>query len=96
MKNSSKVLSLVGLATRAGKTVSGEFSAKSPSKQEKAFLFWWPKTRQKIHGRNSGTCAIFTKYRFMFLEIKRNWENTAEGNSAPALRFRMKILRKQS
>ena len=47
MKNSSKVLSLVGLATRAGKTVMVSSSTeKSVQKQEKAFLFSWPwKTR---------------------------------------------------
>ena len=92
MKNSSKVLSLVGLATRAGKTVSGEFSTEKSVKTGKGFLVLVAEDASE----NSGTCAIFTKYRFMFLEIKRNWENTAEGNSAPALRFRMKILRKQS
>ena len=38
MKNSSKVLSLVGLATRAGKTVSGEFSTEKSVKTGKSFL----------------------------------------------------------
>ena len=38
MKNSSKVLSLVGLATRAGKTVSGEFSTEKSVKTGKGFL----------------------------------------------------------
>ena len=86
MKNSSKVLSLVGLATRAGKTVSGEFSTEKSVKTGKGFLVL------VAEDASENT----RKYRFMFLEIKRNWENTAEGNSAPALRFRMKILRKQS
>ena len=38
MKNSSKVLSLVGLATRAGKTVSGEFSTEKSVKSGRSHL----------------------------------------------------------
>lgn len=34
----NKVLSLIGLATRAGKTVSGEFSTEKSVKSQKAFL----------------------------------------------------------
>lgn len=34
----NKILSLVGLATRAGKTVSGEFSTEHAVKSDKAFL----------------------------------------------------------
>ena len=37
MKN-SKVLSLIGLATKAGKTVSGEFSTEKSVKTGKGFL----------------------------------------------------------
>ena len=37
MKN-SKVLSLIGLATKAGKTVSGEFSTEKSVKSGKGFL----------------------------------------------------------
>lgn len=37
MKN-NKILSLVGLATKAGKTVSGEFSVEKSVKSKKSFL----------------------------------------------------------
>ena len=36
--NSSKALSLIGLATKAGKTVSGEFSTEKSVKTGKGFL----------------------------------------------------------
>ena len=38
MKNNNKVLSLVGLATKAGKTVSGEFSTEKSVKTGKGLL----------------------------------------------------------
>ena len=38
MKKNNKVLSLVGLATKAGKTVSGEFSTEKSVKSGKGFL----------------------------------------------------------
>ena len=34
----NKILSMIGLATRAGKTVSGEFSVEKAVKTRKAFL----------------------------------------------------------
>ena len=37
-KSNPKVLSLVGLATRAGKTVSGEFSTEKSVKSGKGYL----------------------------------------------------------
>ena len=38
MKNNNKVLSLLGLATKAGKVVSGEFSTEKSVKTGKGFL----------------------------------------------------------
>ena len=38
MKNNNKVLSLLGLATRAGKVASGEFSTEKSVKTGKGFL----------------------------------------------------------
>lgn len=49
MKNSSKVLSLVGLATRAGKTVSGEFSTEKSVKTGKGFLVLVAEERVRKH-----------------------------------------------
>ena len=96
MKNSSKVLSLVGLATRAGKTVSGEFSTEKSVKTGKGFLVLVAEdasenTRKKFRDM----CDFYEVPVYVFGD-KEELENTAEGNSAPALRFRMKILRKQS
>lgn len=38
MENRKRILNLIGLATRAGKTVSGEFSTEKAVKSGKAFL----------------------------------------------------------
>lgn len=38
MKEMNRILSMIGLATRAGKTVSGEFSVEKAVKQKKAKL----------------------------------------------------------
>ncbi len=38
MENNRKILNLIGLATKAGKTVSGEFSTERAVKTGKAFL----------------------------------------------------------
>ena len=38
MKNNNKVLSLLGLATKAGKIASGEFSTEKSVKSGKGFL----------------------------------------------------------
>ena len=38
MKNNNKVLSLLGLATKAGKVASGEFSTEKSVKTGKGFL----------------------------------------------------------
>ena len=38
MDNRQKVINLIGLATKAGKTVSGEFSTEKAVKSKKAYL----------------------------------------------------------
>ena len=91
MKNNNKVLSLLGLATKAGKVASGEFSTEKSVKTGKGFLVLVADDASQ----NSRTCVIFTKYRSTLLPTKKNWADSAEKNSAPALRYRMKTLQKQ-
>ena len=50
-----KVLSLIGLAMKAGKCASGEYMTESETKSGKARL---------------GICVNFTKFQFVFTEIK--------------------------
>lgn len=96
MKNNNKVLSLVGLATKAGKIASGEFSTEKSVKTGKGFSGSGSRlTHQKTPERNSVICVNFTKFRFTSLQIKKNSENSAEKNFVPVWRYRMKTLRKQ-
>ena len=94
MKNNNKVLSLLGLATKAGKIASGEFSTEKSVKSGKGFLVLVA-TLQIIQRKNSVICVSFTKYRYISSRIKRNWENSAARNFVPVWRYRMRTLRKQ-
>ena len=95
MKNNNKVLSLLGLATKAGKVASGEFSTEKSVKTGKGFLVLVADDASQNTRKSSRTCVIFTKYRSTLLPTKKNWADSAEKNSAPALRYRMKTLQKQ-
>ena len=94
MKNNNKVLSLLGLATKAGKIASGEFSTEKSVKSGKGFLVLVAadaseNTKKKFRNMS------FTKYRYISSRIKRNWENSAARNFVPVWRYRMRTLRKQ-
>ena len=91
MKNNNKVLSLLGLATKAGKIASGEFSTEKSVKSGKGFLVLVAADASE----NSVICVSFTKYRYISSRIKRNWENSAARNFVPVWRYRMRTLRKQ-
>ena len=95
MKNNNKVLSLLGLATKAGKIASGEFSTEKSVKSGKVFWYWLRQTHPKIQRKNSVICVSFTKYRYISSRIKRNWENSVARNFVPVWRYRMRTLRKQ-
>ena len=86
MKNNNKVLSLVGLATKAGKIASGEFSTEKSVKTGKGFL---------VLVAADASENTRTKFRFTSSQIKKNSENSAEKNFVPVWRYRMKTLRKQ-
>ena len=69
--NCNKVLSLIGLSTKAGKIVSGEFSTEKAVKTGKAWLVIVSaeasdNTKKKFHNMS---------------EEKRNWEEPWEKNS---------------
>ena len=92
MKN-NKVLSLIGLATKAGKTVSGEFSTEKSVKTGKGFLALVPPKTQK---RNFGICVPIMKFRYISFQTKRAWAEQWAKNSVPALPCRTKILQRRS
>ena len=61
-----RVLSLVGLATKAGKTASGEFMTESVTKSGKAALVIVAKDASD----NTKICVNFIRFQFVFTEIK--------------------------
>ena len=93
MKNNNKVLSLLGLATKAGKVASGEFSTEKSVKTGKGFLVLVADdASQNTRKKFQNMCDF---YEVPLLPTKKNWADSAEKNSAPALRYRMKTLQKQ-
>ena len=95
MKN-NKVLSLIGLATKAGKTVSGEFSTEKSVKQEMVSWHWWQMMPPKTQKRNFGICVPIMKFRYISFQTKRAWAEQWAKNSVPALPCRTKILQRRS
>ena len=96
MKN-NKVLSLIGLATKAGKTVSGEFSTEKSVKTGKGFLALVAddaseNTKKKF--RNMCTC--YEEFRYISFQTKRAWAEQWAKNSVPALPCRTRILQRRS
>ena len=70
MKN-NRVLSLIGLATKAGKTVSGEFSTEKSVKTGKGLLVIVAEDASENTKKKFRICAVFMKFRFSSSQIKR-------------------------
>ena len=68
----NKVLSLIGLATKAGKTVSGEFSTEKSVKQEKVSWHWWQMMPPKTQKRNFGILCTYYEVPLYFLSDKES------------------------
>ena len=94
MKN-SKVLSLIGLATKAGKTVSGEFSTEKSVKTGKGFLALVADDASENTKKKFRNMCI-TKFRYISFQTKRAWAEQWAKNSVPALPCRTKILQRRS
>ena len=90
----NKVLSLIGLATKAGKTASGEFLTEREVKSGKAALVQG--MRPRIQKRNFGICVIIIKYQSIFMKIKIPWGMQWENSSAHLLQYWMRDLQKES
>lgn len=95
MKN-NKVLSLIGLATKAGKTVSGEFSTEKSVKTGNGFLALVADDASENTKRNFGICVPIMKFRYISFQTKRAWAEQWAKNSVPALPCRTKILQRRS
>ena len=85
-----KILSLVGLATRAGKTASGEFCTEKEVKTGRAALVIV-----------AGDASENTKKKFrdmcesIFIKIKIPWGMQWERNSGHLLQYWTKVLRRK-
>ena len=91
MKN-NRVLSLIGLATKAGKTVSGEFSTEKSVKTGKGLLVIVAEDASENTKKKFRNMCSF----YEVIQIKRALAGQWERNSVPAWLSRMKTLRKQS
>lgn len=60
--NKNKIKSLIGLATKARKVVSGEFSTEKAVRSGQAKLVVIARTRLTIRKRNFEICARITRY----------------------------------
>ena len=80
--NQNKILSLIGLATKAGRTVSGEFSTEKEVKSGRAALV--------IVADDVITCQS------IFIKIKIPWVMQWENSSGRPLRYWMRDLQKES
>ena len=70
----NRALSMISLATKAGKTKSGEFMTEKEVKEGRA--------HRTIQKRNFRTCVIFIKCQYTFLKIKIPWAMRWEKSSA--------------
>ena len=88
-----KVLSLLGLAQKAGKVQSGEYSCEMSVKKGKAALVILAGSHPTEPGRNSGICVSFMKRLLWNMEAGISLERGLEKNSGLWRLWRMKDLR---
>ena len=74
MTQKNSVLSMLGLAAKAGKIASGEFSVEKAVKSGKAFLVMIAEDAWIIQKRCSGICVNIMKCRWKYLRRKKNWD----------------------
>ena len=72
MTQNSKVLSMLGLAAKAGKVASGEFSTEKEVKSGNACLVIVAEDALTIQKNCSGTCVSIMKCLWKSLRPKRN------------------------
>lgn len=94
--NQNKILSLIGLATKAGRTVSGEFSTEKEVKSGRAALVIVAMMRLITRRKNSKTCVTFITCQSIFIKIKIPWGMQWENSSGRPLRYWMRDLQKES
>ena len=78
----NRALSMISLATKAGKTKSGEFMTEKEVKEGRAHLVIVADDASDNTKRNFRTCLIFIKCQYTFLKIKIPWAMRWEKSSA--------------
>ena len=78
-----KIFSMIGMATKAGKTVSGEFATEKAVKTGKAFLVSYQKKRQTTQRKCFAICAPTMKCQCILTEAKMTWDIPWEKNFVP-------------
>ena len=92
MSKRDKVLSLIGLAMKAGKCVSGETMTESETKSGKAKFVIVAGDASENTKKNSGICVSFIKFHFVSTEIKIPWGMQWEKSSVHLWRYLTKDL----
>lgn len=67
-------ISLVGLAAKAGKVVSGEFATEKAVKSQKASLVLIAEDASENTKRNLGICARIIRCLYILSDQRRSWE----------------------
>ena len=79
----NKVMSYLGLATRARKVQSGEFSTEKSVKSGRAALVMVAEDASDNTKRSLQICVPFIKCLFIFMVRKRHWELPLGKNFEP-------------
>ncbi len=95
MKN-NRVLSLIGLATKAGKTVSGEFSTEKSVKTGKGLLVIVAEDASENTKKKFRNMCSFYEVPIFFFSDKESLGRQWERSTVPVWLSRMRTLRKQS
>ena len=66
----NKVFSMIGLATRAGKTVAGEFSVEKAVKDNKAKVVIFQQKAQTIQKNYLKINASFIRFLYLFMVLR--------------------------
>ncbi len=90
-----KALSLIGLATKAGKTVSGEFMTEREAKARRAYLVIVAGDASENTKKNFRNMCEYQKSRSAFTVIKRAWDMRWENSSAHHWRCWMRGSQKE-
>ena len=94
--NQNKILSLIGLATKAGRTVSGEFSTEKEVKSGRAALVIVADDASDNTKKKFKNMCDFYHVPIYFIKIKIPWGMQWENSFGRPLRYWMRDLQKES